>query len=228
MRRNSSQRRCYRRRSSRRCWPAAAAGPTNSCASRSFAGRQRPGRRRARAIEDDETRSTPIGRGRPRARCADQSLHAINASPRSATSSPSSSRSTTRPRSATPRTVRRRRTRASTSSLELTQPGGSGSQRVVAVDAVPDVGRHLELVDPRPGQHRPPGTNPGFGRRRRHRSAAQRQSGHQRLAGSAGELRIAPAHRRRHRAALRHLARQHDRLRPHRRGAHLLWRARPI
>ncbi len=48
-----------------------------------------------------------------------------------------------------------------------------------------------------------------------------------RIAGSARQLRAAPADGGRNRAAVRHLAQQHHRLRPYRRGPHLLRRPRP-
>ena len=50
---------------------------------------------------------------------------------------------------------------------------------------------------PGPGQYRPIGANPGFGRHRRHRGAPQRQSSAFRFAGSPCELRASPPDRQR-------------------------------
>ena len=58
------------------------------------------------------------------------------------------------------------------------------------------------------------------------RVLAERQSRHLGLAGGARQLRDAPTDGRRHRQSKRHLAQQHDRLRPDRRSAHLLRRPR--
>ena len=142
---------------------------------------------------------------------------------RSAISSPSTSRSTTRRTldNNTDRSPRfRRSTQASADRSRLVPTKLHAERRSANVDN--------SLV--RQGQgHRSTAPRRSSSRSRRIVTEVLPNGNlvHQRLAGGARQLRGPRAQRRRHRAAARHLARQHDLLREDRRGAHLLWRPRP-